>query len=112
MSTNVSQFIGELDAGQLERQMSNVLSEVAGSVTDHDRAGKVVITLDIKKIKNSAQVNIDHTIKYSRPTSAGTKTEDFKRSTPMYVGTKGAMSFFPEKQTAMFDIDGVLNSED
>ena len=110
MTTNVSQVIGELDGGQFEGQLSTVLSEVAAAVMDNDGKGKASITLDIKRIANSSQVTVLHTIKYSRPTKVGTRSEDIARSTPMYVGTKGSLSYFPENQAKMFDLKGNFES--
>lgn len=110
MSTDVSQVISELGGGQFESQVSHVLSEVAGSVIDHNRAGQVQITLDFKKINGTGQVHINHTVKYKRPTSHGSRTEDVAATTPMYVGPKGRLSFFPENQHQMFDKQGNLNT--
>ncbi|MFD1216377.1 hypothetical protein [Microbulbifer celer] len=109
MSTNVSEFLGDLDGGVFEEKLSHILSEVASAVTDHQRKGEVTITLKMAHINNSSQVQIDHTLKYKRPTSRGSVTEDNSTTTPMYVGTKGSLSFFPEKQDQMFDKKGGVN---
>ncbi len=109
MSTNVSEFIGELNQGKVEQQVSHMLSEVAAAVMENDGKGKIVITLDLKKISNSSQVNVSHTLKYSRPTKFGTKSEDLTNSTPMYVSSDGAMTFFPPKQGRFFDKQGQVD---
>jgi hypothetical protein len=109
MTTNVQQMITELGGGQFESQLSHILSDVAGAVVDHGGKGKVVIQLDFKQISNSHQVNISHTMKFLRPTSMGSKSEDITSSTPMYVGTKGALSFFPENQGRFFDQKGSVD---
>ena len=104
MSTNVSEFIGELNQGKVEQQVSHMLSEVAAAVMENDGKGKIV-----KKISNSSQVNVSHTLKYSRPTKFGTKSEDLTNSTPMYVSSDGAMTFFPPKQGRFFDKQGQVD---
>lgn len=109
MSTDVKQVINDLAGGQFESQLSHILSDVAGAVVDYERVGKVTVTFDFKKISNSHQVNIAHTLKFTRPTTHGSKTEDITSSTPMYVGTKGAISFFPENQGRMFDKTGQVD---
>ena len=100
MSTNVSEFIGELNQGKVEQQVSHMLSEVAAAVMENDGKGKIVI---------SSQVNVSHTLKYSRPTKFGTKSEDLTNSTPMYVSSDGAMTFFPPKQGRFFDKQGQVD---
>lgn len=106
MSTNVQEFISDLDGGVFEEKLSKVLSDVAGAVVDHDVAGKVNITIDIKRIGNSHQVMLAHKLSYSRPTSKGKISEDNTTSTPMYVGPQGALTLFAPNQTQMFDKKG------
>jgi len=102
MTTNVSTFFADLDAGVFEEKLSRVLSEVAGAVIDHDRQGEVTIKLTLKRIGNSHQVSIKHKLTYKRPTSKGSVVEDNTTETPMHVGTRGRLSLFPEDQTDMF----------
>lgn len=111
MATKVSKFFEDLDGGVFEEKLSHILSEVASAVTEHQRKGEVTITLKMAHINNSAQVQIDHTLKYKQPTMRGTLAEDNSTTTPMYVGTKGALSFFPEKQDVMFDKKGGVNND-
>ena len=103
MTTNVSTFFTDLDAGVFEEKLSRVLSEVAGAVIDHDRQGEVTIKLTMKRIGNSHQVGIKHKLHYKRPTNKGQVTEDNTTETPMYVGARGSLSLFPESQTSMFN---------
>lgn len=109
MSTNVSQFFSDLDAGVFEEKLSRVLSEVAAAVIDHDRQGEVTVKLTLKRIGNSHQVGIKHKLHYKRPTAKGQVTEDNTTETPMYVGTRGRLSLFPENQTEMFTKEGHTN---
>lgn len=106
MSTDVNQFIADLDAGTLEQKLSVILSQVAGGVLNHNKAGKVTLTLDISKITNSHQVLIKHKLAYAKPTARGKATEEDTTSTPMHVGTGGKLTFFPENQTQMFTKQG------
>lgn len=109
MTTKVEQFFAELDGGVLEQKLSHMLSETAAAVIDHNRSGEVTIKLKMKRIGQSHQVQIDHAVKYSRPTSKGSVQEDNTTSTPMYVGKGGALTLFPEDQTQMFDKKGQVN---
>lgn len=106
MTTNVEQFLADLDGGVFQEQLSAILSQVGGAVIDNGKSGKVVIELDFKRIATSHQVNITHTLKYQRPTARGVVSEKSKTETPMYVGVRGAMTFYPEKQGQMFDKGG------
>src|SRR5690554_1920640 len=98
MSTDVHEFLTDLDGGNVERKLSAILSQVAGAVIDNGRAGKVSLELNIKQIGSGFQVQVDTKLKFSRPTTRGTQTEDESTSTPMHVGSKGSISFFPEDQ--------------
>ena len=111
MATKVDQFIADLNGGVLEEQLSAILSEVASAVVDHGRKGEVTLKLDIKKLGEGHQVQIEHTLKYKRPTMRGSRSEDSASTTPMHVGSKGALTFFPENQTTMFDKKGNVASE-
>jgi len=106
MSTNVEQFIAELDGGAFEDKLSKVLSHVAAAVVDHGKMGSVKLEFKVGQIGSSHQVQIQHTMKYEHPTTRGDMSESEKGTTAMYVGTKGAMSFFPEKQDQFFDLKG------
>lgn len=108
MSTNVEQFLADLDGGVFAEQLSAILSDVGGAVIDHDKSGKVIIELDFKRIATSHQVNITHTLKYERPTARGAVSEKAKTATPMYVGARGMLTFYPEKQGQMFTKCGEL----
>lgn len=106
MTTNVEQFLADLDGGVFQEQLSNILSDVGGAVIDHGKGGKVTIELAFKQIANSHQVAISHTVQYVRPTKRGEVKEKATTATPMYVGVRGALTFFPEKQGQMFGKDG------
>ncbi len=106
MSTKVDQFIADLDGGVFEQKLSHILSQVAGAVVDHGRQGKITIDLSIKQIGSGYQVQVDSKMRHSRPTTRGSASEDETTSTPMHVGTGGAMTFFPENQGQMFGKKG------
>ena len=106
MSTNVQSFISDLDAGIFEEKLSRILSDVAGAVIDNKGAGKVTLQFDITQIGDTYQVAIKHKLAYTRPTMHGKASEEDIKVTPMHVGTNGALSFFPEDQTQMFDKRG------
>lgn len=101
-ATNTSEFINDLDGGVFEQKLGHVLSEVAAGVIDHNVQGKVVITLDLKRIGKSYQVEIKHKLSYKKPTSKGDISENNTTITPMYVGDGGKLSLFPEGQEQLF----------
>lgn len=102
-STDVSQFLSELEGGTLEQKLGAVLSLVAAAVVDHNKAGEVTLKLKIKPVGNGNHVvTAAHQLKYTRPTMRGGQSEEESGATSMHVGTGGSMSFFPEKQGEMF----------
>ncbi|MBV2138551.1 MAG: hypothetical protein KUF79_17225 [Candidatus Thiodiazotropha sp. (ex Ctena orbiculata)] len=116
MSTDVSQFFADLDAGIFEQKLSDILSEVAGAVIDTSEhkagaAGKVTIELDISRIGSSYQVAVDHKLKFTMPTQYGKRSEENKKSTPMHVGKGGRLTFFPEDQSQLFTRQGEPTSD-
>jgi hypothetical protein len=99
-------LFGELDAGVFINKVTRGLADVALGAVTTAKAGKVVLTFDIKQIGTSNQVNIHHSIKFVKPTPNGKVTEENTTETPVYVGVGGALSVLPEKQDKMFNKDG------
>lgn len=93
--TDVSDFIGELNAGIFEKQLGAVLSDVAAGVIANGKQGDVTIKLKIKQISDTSQVNISHTLDYKTPTSKGHRTELVEGATPMHVIHGGGISIMP-----------------
>lgn len=111
-STNVTEFIGDLDGGVFEQKLGAMLSEVAGAVVDHGdkgKSGQVQITFDLKRIGQSCQVEVKHKLSFNRPTMHGKSSEEEQLMTPMHVGTGGKLTIFPENQDQMFGKDGSIN---
>lgn len=103
MTTEIQQFVSDLNGGVLEQQLSQALSDVASGVVLHGKAGKILISLDISRIGDSSQVKIKHCLDFAKPTSKGRVREDVTGETPMHVGAGGRMSLFPEHQHDMFN---------
>lgn len=97
-----SETLADLDAGVFLQQVSAAIKEVALGVVEHDKKGKVTLTFDLKRIGESHQVNLAHSIDFIRPTRRGVKRENAKTSTVMHVGRAGNLSIMPESQTDMF----------
>jgi len=102
MQTDVHKFIGDLSGGVLEQKLGAILSEVAGAVIDHNKVGKVNLEFSLKRIGNTYQLEVSHALKYTCPTANGDRSENNKTVTPMFVGTGGAISLFPEGQDSLF----------
>lgn len=109
MSTDVSEMFDDLDGGVFAEKLSKALSDVAAGVIDHDKAGKVTITLDMKRIGSSYQVAVNHKLAYTRPTAKGKVSEENTTQTPMHVGKGGALTLFPEGQGQMFTKKGEVD---
>jgi hypothetical protein len=113
MNTNVAEFFADLDGGVFEEKLAHALSEVALAVVEQDKAGRIKLTFDLKRIGTSYQVNVAHKLEYVRPTGRGKLSEDNTTASPMHVGTGGRLSLFPENQAQMFDKTGqtIANKE-
>lgn len=95
--TDVSNFMGDLNAGIFEKQLGAVLSDVASGVVMNSKQGEVTIKLKIKQISDTQQVNISHSIDYKTPTAKGHRTELSEGATPMHVLKGGCISLMPER---------------
>lgn len=100
--TDVTQFFEDLDGGVFIQKPARALSEVAGGVVDNNDKGSIDIKLNLKRIGQSYQVNIGHTLKYTVPTLRGKISEEDTTETPMHVNTGGRLSIFSENQNQLF----------
>lgn len=91
-TTDVPEFISDLDGGVFERKLSTALSTVAASTVDHEKKGEVSITFRFERIPGTTQVRCEHTLKFTRPTMDGKAGEEESRSTVLHVGRFGALS--------------------
>lgn len=104
--TDVNQFFEDLDGGVFIQKLARALSEVAGGVVDNNDKGRIDIQLNVKRIGQTYQVNIGHTLKYTVPTLRGKISEEDTTETPMHVNTGGKVSIFPENQNQLFTRTG------
>jgi len=100
--TDTTEFLNELNGGVFASQIGAALSEVAAGVVDHDKAGKLVITLDLIRIGETSQVKIKHKLDYKVPTKRGTRSENTSLDTPMHVGSGGKITLFAENHAQLF----------
>ena len=105
-TTDVGEFITDLDGGQFDRMLSAALSQVAAGVIDNEKAGEVTVKFSFEKIPGTHQVLCKHTCKFSRPTMDGKASEEVTRKTALHVGKFGVLSLAPPNQLAMFDRKG------
>jgi len=111
METNVTEFITDLDGGIFEQKLSHAISQVAAGVIEHNKAGKISLTFDLKRIGDSHQVAVNHKLTFTQPTSKGKISEENTTKTPMHVGRGGVLSLFPEDQGQLFGKRPVNNTE-
>lgn len=100
--TDTSEFINSLNAGVFAQQVGRALSDVAAGVVDHNKKGKVTITLELSPIGESNQVKINHKLDFTQPTKRGSKREDTALDTPMYVTENGLELFQTDPTAQMF----------
>ena len=92
-ATDSADFIQSLNAGVFADQLGRALSDVAAGCIDHGKEGQVIITLKLKQIAQSNQVNVTHKLDYVQPTKRGKKREDTTLDTPMFVTPDGLQLF-------------------
>ncbi len=97
--TDTNEFINSLNAGIFAQQLGRALSDVAAGCIEHSKQGQVTITLKLKQIGQSNQVNVSHTLDYVQPTKRGKRREDTTLDTPLYV-TQNGLELFQTDPTA------------
>lgn len=101
---NLSSALQELDAGILMSKLTRAAADVALGVIQHNKKGKIVLTLDLDRIGESAQVNVSHKVSYTKPTIRGKATEEDTTTTPMHVNKNGHLSIAPDNQLDIFKL--------
>jgi hypothetical protein len=101
-TTDIAEFLSDLDAGRFEKVLSAALSISAAAAVDNGKKSKVTLSIEIEPIPGTSQVQVHHTVAYSHPTLDGKRSEEQSRSTPMHVGKGGALSLTPANQLTMF----------
>lgn len=66
-----------------------------------EQSHTVVNTLLEDLIGESNQVQLSHSIKYTKPTAKGRVVEENTTSTPLHVGNGGVLTLFPETQAKL-----------
>ena len=103
--TDAQQFVGDLGAGTFANQLGAALSAVAQGVVANGKTGKVVISLDIKRIGDSSQVSVSHKLAFTEPTGKGSRSEDTTSETPMHLNMAGDVTLFATHTNQMFDLE-------
>ena len=90
--TDVTQLVGDMEAGTFERRISVAISRTAAAVVDRQKPGKVTLTFEIEPVKGTQQVAIEHTVAYAHPTERGKVSETDGGETVFYVGRGGKVT--------------------
>lgn len=102
MSRNINEILEDLDGGTLSEKLGKGLAAVALMAIENERSGEINLTLKVKPLRGSQQVQITHKIKTDQPTRNGSRTETDENITLMYVGPRGVMTITPPDQADMF----------
>lgn len=93
--------LNDLDAGVFSAKLTRAVKDVAIGAVEYGKTGKVVIDLTMKRIGESHQVNLEHKLKYDKPTLRGKSIEEDATSTPMHVGRGGKITLMPDTQESL-----------
>lgn len=95
--------LDDLDGGTFTQKVQRAISQVALGTVNSRKVGTVTITLTMKQIGDSNQVNMTHAIKHTVPTPKGKVMEENASQTALYVAGNGKMTLFPDTQQRMFE---------
>lgn len=102
MSRDITEILEDLDGGTLSEKLSRALGAVALMAVENERSGELQLTLKVKPLRGSQQVQISHKIRSEHPKRNGSRIETDENVTLMYVGPRGVMTINPPDQTDMF----------
>lgn len=103
--TDTKQFLNDLNGGVFSEQLGHAISVAARGVCNNGGKGKVVMVLDLKRIADSNQITIKHSLKFIEPTAKGKRIEEYANETPMYVNSDADVTAFPKDQGQLFTGD-------
>ncbi len=89
---NPVELFDQLDAGIFREKVAKAFADVALGVAIHGKKGRVLLTFDFERIGESTQVELTHRIMFAKPTERGKATEENTTSTPLHVGSGGALT--------------------
>lgn len=104
-ATDTKQFFEDMNGGVLAEQLGLAISNASRGACHHGKKGKVVLTLEIKRIAQSNQVSIKHKLVSIQPTAKGKVTEEHEAETPMYVNSDADVTALPKDQGQLFQRD-------
>ena len=102
ITTRIDEMLHDLDAGVFAEKIGAAISQTALNTCVHGKPGRVTITFDMKRIGESSQVELKHTLTYKHPTANGEITEKDGTTTPLHVGPGGVLSLMPHEQGRLF----------
>ena len=103
------QMLGELNGGTFIEQLVAATKAVAlGTVVhgDKNKTGEVVVKFKMKRIGETTQVALSHTLDFTQPTSRGKRSEVGTAETPLYVGNTGVLTVLPNNTRPLFEDAG------
>ncbi len=92
----------DFDAGVFTSVLTKALADVGLSVVEHGAKGSLVITLDVSRIGESAQLQVKHRINSTKPTLRGDLKEKYATSSVMHINKNGSMTVMPDAQLDLF----------
>ena len=108
-TTDINDFVGELEAGVFKEKLAHMLSDVALGQVVHgggNRKGKISVDLTFVRIGENNQVMISSKVSHTTLTKRGAKAETATNETPFFVGKGGVLSIEQPKEefTGQFNL--------
>jgi hypothetical protein len=100
-NTNVSEFIGECNAGVLHEKLASALSTAAMAQINHgtgNKRAKITVEFSFQQMGDNEQVIVNHKLSISNPTKRGKKSEEDVTDTAFFVGKGGQLTISPPKE--------------
>lgn len=98
-------MLQELDAGIFVNKVTEALKMAALGTIQNGKKGCVTLVFEFSQIGDGCSVQVNHKLKYIKPTKNGKMIEENATITPMYVNKDGYLTISPELQADLFADD-------
>lgn len=96
--TQLIKLLPDLNAGIFQAQLEEAIREVVTGVVATEKQGGFNLSFKLKPIKGSAQLRMEHTLKYTRPTANGSQVTNESTDTVLFATPRGELGTEPFNQ--------------
>lgn len=98
----IHEVIDSFDAGIFAQKAMESLKLVAMGAVATQKTGSVTITIKVKPVNENGYVEVEHGMKFIKPTKSGKSSEEAATKTPMFADNLGYLTLNRQDQDDLF----------